>query len=182
MKKTLLAVALAVAAFGANAQYTAFANTDYTRATGNSWYSQYENRFGVAMATKEWGTFDILAVQTITKTNATNNSLGAEVGWGTSTKVDQFDLNGRVGFGGISSDWYYSVQGEAKYALDPSVQPVLQYRFRDGFEAAYVAQNRFLIGADFSLAKDVSARLGYTYTVMKGPDLNGLSATVNFGF
>ena len=45
-----------------------------------------------------------------------------------------------------------------------------------------MAQNRFLIGADFSLAKDVNARLGYTYTVMKGPDLNGLSATVNFGF
>lgn len=182
MKKSILAAALAVMLTGASAQ-TAFVNTDYTRATGSNWFSNYENRVGIRTPTNEFGAFDIVVIYNITKTNDTTSSKGAEVGFtSTDYKFDDIKLNGRVGFGGVSYDYYYSLQGEAKYALDPSVQPVIQYRFRDGFDSSALAENRILLGADFAVTKDIGIRFGYTYTAIKGPDLNGLSATVNFGF
>ena len=179
----MTAIVLASVSAAAQTQ-TIFANTDYTRATGNSWYSNYENRVGFTVTPKgNYGTFDLLGIYNVTKTDNDSSSKGVEAGWSMGTKVDNnIDLSGRVGFGGVSYDYYYVLQGEAKYTLDSDVQPVVQYRFRDGFNADYLAENRFLLGADFKLAKDVGLRIGYTYTAVKGPDLNGLSAAINYGF
>lgn len=184
IKKILVAAAaiLAVATVSAQTQ-TIFANTDYTRATGNTWYSNYENRVGFTVTPQgNFGTFDALFIYNVTKQNNESSTKGGEAGWSMGTKVDQVDLTGRVAAGGVAYNYYYVLQGEAKYTLDSDVQPVVQYRFRDGFNADYLAENRFLLGADFKLAKDVGLRIGYTYTAVKGPDLNGLSAAINYGF
>jgi hypothetical protein len=181
LTKMVLATVLAISALGANAQTSAFVTTDYTRASGAKWNSNYETHVGVNVPTSI-GAFDIAAIYNINYANSQTSAAGAEGGYSLTTKADNFDLTGRVGFGGIAYDYYYVLQGEAKYTLDSAVQPVAQFRFRDGTDSQYLSQSRGLIGADVYLTKDVAVRLGYTYTYTKADTFNGLTGSLNVAF
>jgi hypothetical protein len=176
MKKSILAIAL-MAALSAQAQITGFAGLDYTKADSNSWKSGYEWRTGAAYKTSI-GTFDAAVIYNVEHTQTTNNSFGGEAGYSLGTKWNDFGLTGRIAAGGYDSANYYVLQGEAKYALDKEFQPVVQYRFRDGFDSAYLAQNRFLFGFDLAASKEIAMRLGYTYTLVKDADLSGLTVGI----
>ena len=180
MKKTILAIAL-LTAFSAQAQISGFSVLDYTRATSDSWRSNYEWHTGAAYKT-DIGTFDLAVIYNVEYTNTGNSSFGGEGGYSLGTKLSDWSLTGRVAAGGYDSANYYVLQGEAKYALDKDFQPVVQYRFRDGFSSDYLAQNRFLFGIDAAASKDIALRFGYTYTMVKDYNWNGLTIGIVAGF
>ena len=188
MKKLLATTVLALASLSASAQLAGFAYTDYTRGTGNTWYSNYENHVGLAYKLKDVGAIDAAYIYNINYTTTKNTSLGMEVGLNAGTNVDGFNLAGRVAGGGIAYDYYYVLQGEASYdkvselGLPSQIRPFTQIRFRDGTDAEYLSQTRLMLGTDVSLTKDTSLRLGYGYTWSKEVNTNGLTAALNMQF
>jgi len=183
LKKYILAIALALSTVAVTAQTSpsVFATVDYVRGTGSNWNSSYENYLGARVPTSI-GTFDLAAIYNINYTDNQTSTKGVEGGYSLTTKFDNVDLTGRLGFGGVSYDYYYVIQGEAKYTLDTWVKPVVQVRFKDGTDTQYLSQTRGLFGADFSVAKDTTFRLGYTYTYTKEESFNGITGSLNVGF
>ena len=184
MKKFLATTVLALASLAANAQLSGFAFTDYTRGTGNTWYSNYENHLGIAYKLNNVGTFDTAYIYNVNYTKVKETSQGMEVGFSTDTNVNGFNLGGRLAGGGIAYDYYYVIQGEVSYdkLSNGQFKPFTQVRFRDGTDADYMSQTRLMLGTDIKLTKDASLRLGYGYTFSKTVDTNGISAALNMNF
>jgi hypothetical protein len=184
LKKLLAATVLAVASLSANAQLSGFAFTDYTRGTGNTWYSNYENHVGLAYKLNSVGTFDAAYIYNVNYTNVKETSQGMEVGFNAGTNVNGLNLDGRLAGGGIAYDYYYVIQGELSYdkLSDGQFKPFTQVRFRDGTDVDYMSQTRLMLGTDIKLTKDTTLRIGYGYTFSKTVDTNGLTAALNVGF
>lgn len=188
MKKFLATTVLALASLAANAQLSGFAFTDYTRGTGNTWYSNYENHVGLGYTFKDVGTIDAAYIYNVNYTNVKTTSQGMEVGFNAATDLNGFNLAGRVAGGGIAYDYYYVLQGEVSYnnyselSIPQEIKPFVQIRFRDGTDAEYMSQTRLMLGTDIKLTKATNLRLGYGYTFSKTVDTNGLSAALNMNF
>jgi hypothetical protein len=179
MKKLLIAAFAAFSLTAVNAEgIKAYVTADYI--TANS-ASKYEYHVGGAYKTP-FGVFDgaVVGVQFIDANY--NTSVGAEAGYSNSMMFEGVRLTGRVSSGGIASEWYYGLQGEAGLKIDPRVELYAQYRWRDGFSSSTASSNRYGVGADFVLQKDLALRVGYTFTDTLNTSFNGVSTALVASF
>jgi hypothetical protein len=184
LKKLLIAALAALSVTAASAQVNGFVTGDYIHSTGSDVATQqYEYHIGAFMPTK-YGTFDASLVDFQTLVSDVSSSrAGAEVGYSYSYNWEGVRLTGRARAGDASSNWYYTLGAEASYKVDPKVSLYGNYRFRDGMSNSdMTSQNRFGIGVDVDLVKDVVGRIGYNYTNWQSTGFNGVNGAIVIKF
>lgn len=186
MKKTLLAVTL-LAATSAFAGVTGFASYDYDNANAGQGTARYqqEAQVGVALSTK-LGTFDGSAVGRRSTTAAADDQGGFELGYTNGLKLGAVAVKGRVAYGRLNqvaggNFEYYSLAAEAGLPITKTVTGFAGYRFRDATGGGNI-QNRFTVGADLALTKNIALRAGYAFTKQDGLNFNGLTTAVAVKF
>jgi predicted porin len=177
MKKTLLALTMALASLTASADpagWTSVTTYDYDKASGSgAYFSQHTAKTGLAYGT-EYGTFDGFGVYRQAVSSWRDNQGGFEVGYSNGLKWQGATFRGRVALGQIydvESPWttdtsssYYSLGAEAGYPIDEQVSAFVGWRYTDQLNSNQAAANRFSVGADFKLDKNMALRVGYAYT------------------
>jgi opacity protein-like surface antigen len=194
LKKTFATLALLAIATTASAGVTAFTTYDYDRANEGqgAWKSQHEAHVGAALGTK-FGTVDAAVVGRQLVTNKRDDNLGFELGYSNGLKLGAVGLTGRVAYGQINqvdtkiggfsgNSAYYSLAAEASTPLASTVTGFVGYRFRGDANGDTPLQNRFTVGADVALAKNVALRAGYAFTKQNGVNYNGLTTAVSYKF
>lgn len=193
MKKTLIAAALALSAAAASAGVTVFGTYDYDRAEGGALKTTTEAHVGAAVDTK-LGTFDASVVGARLNAGAYDDALGFELGYTNGFKLGNVGLKGRAAFGrlnqvdtvvgGFSGNTkYYSLSAEAGLPVSSTLAGYVAFRHRNGLEAdTPSAQNRYSVGADLTLAKNLAVRVGVNHTRSAGEKFNGVSTAVSVKF
>lgn len=194
MKKTFTALALAALATAASAGVTGFTTYDYDRANAGqgSWKSQHEVQVGVAVDTK-LGTFDGSVVGRQLVTSVRDDNLGFELGYTNGVKLGTVAVKGRLAYGQINqvdtttggfsgNSSYYKVGVEAALPLTSTVTSFAGYRFTGDANGDTPLQNRFTVGADVALTKNLALRAGYAFTKQNGLNMNGLTTAVSYKF
>lgn len=194
MKKTITALSLALAAVAASANVTAFATYDYNRdiESDKPWLSQHETHFGASYAHR-YGTFDGSLIGSQQVTSSRDNGTGFEIGYTNGIKLGPVTTTGRVGYGrinGLSQDAgagfsdtveYLSLAVEGAMPLVENIGGFVGFRHRNGLNDTPSA-NRFTIGVDLAVAKNVALRVGYAQTWQNGYDLNGVTSAISYRF
>lgn len=183
MKKTLILAALALAVSAASADVTGFATYDYGRASGSPYLAQHEAQVGLKLGTS-LGTFDVAAVGKEGVTRVRSDSYGVEAGYSLAARTQSgIALTGRVGLGQVEQAKYYSLGAEVSAPVLANANLFAGFRHRNGFTADTAsAVNRVTVGADVSLTKSVSARIGYERVTAGGRDSNGVTTAVAYSF
>jgi hypothetical protein len=193
MKKTITALSLALAAVTASANITAFATYDYNRdiESNKPWLSQHEANFGASYAHR-FGTFDASLIGSQQVTRDRDNGTGVEIGYTNGIKLGPVTTTGRVGYGrvnGVSQSGggfddtteYVSLGVEGALPLVENIGGFVGFRHRNGMSDTPSA-NRFTIGVDLSVAKNVAVRVGYAQTWQNGYELNGVTTALSYRF
>jgi hypothetical protein len=195
MKKLFTLAALALAVSAASAGVTGFTTYDYDRANAGQgvWKSQHEAHVGAAVTTK-FGTVDAAVVGRQLVTNKRDDNLGFELGYSNGLKLGSLAVTGRAAYGQINqvdtktggfsgNSEYYSLASEASLPLCASATGFVGFRYRHGLNAQTPSvQDRYTVGADVALAKNVSARVGYAFSKQAGYTMNGLTTAVSYKF
>jgi hypothetical protein len=194
MKKLFTLAALALAVSAASAGVTGFTTYDYDRANEGqgSWKSQHEAHVGAAVTTK-FGTVDAAVVGRQLVTTKRDDNLGFELGYSNGLKLGPVAVAGRVAYGQINqvdtrtggfsgNSAYYSLAAEGSMKVNADVSAFAGYRFRGDANGDTPLQNRFTVGADLAVAKNVSARVGYAFTKQAGVNYNGLTTALSYKF
>jgi len=193
MKKLIALTALALAATASYAGTSAFVTYDYDRANGDQGGSQQEVAVGVAVATVV-GTLDGALLGKRHSFGQRDDGLGFEVGYSNGLTVMGVDLTGRAAYGRINqidvdgggftgNAQYYSLAAEASLPVTSSIDAFVGYRHRNALnEDTPAAINRWTAGADLSLSKSFSVRLGYAHTRQADRVMNGLTSAVQYKF
>ncbi len=193
MKKTIFAAVLALTAVAATAQTTAFATYDYDRANkGQGWKSQHEAAVGVQLPTSI-GTFEAAVLGRQLVTRVRDDNAGFELGYTNGIKLGAVNVDGRITYGrlnqvdlrnhafkGNSSFVSYGV--EASTALTPTVGAFAGFRLRDGINGDTPEQQRYTVGLDVRVSKELAVRAGVAHSREAGVVYNGLTTAVSYSF
>ncbi len=183
--KNILAFA-AIASLSA----TAFAASPTVDASFSRDYGS-ETKLTVAQPTNI-GTFDIGLLSTrYNQFRGHDKSSGYELGYSNGTKIGPVALTGRLGYGRLTdveggggfdqSTNYVSYGAEAKLPLSSNVAAYANYRHRNPRGDGPV-QNRVQAGAEFAVARGVSARLGVSHARQLKDEGTGVNVSVNYSF
>lgn len=188
MKKSFIAAALSLTAVGAMAGVTGFSTVEADRANaGQALGTQYELATGVRLGTK-LGTVDGAVVARRINPGQ-DDALGLEVGLSRAVKVGPVNLQARVAYGRINqvntyggNSEYASVGAETSVPLIKGLNTFVGYRHRAGLTTDTPSSNRFTVGVDLPVLKNVGARVAYAHTRMEGTAFNGITAGLTYKF
>ena len=188
MKKTLVLAALALASVAASAGVTGTVSYDYDRANnGQGLRAQHEALVGASYATK-LGTVDAGVIARRVNTGVYDDALGFELGYSNGLKLGPVAVTGRAAYGRVNqvaggNTEYYSLAAEGSMPVASNVSAFVGYRHRNGLNAdTAAATNRFTVGADVALSKQLSVRAGYAFTKGASVNSNGLTTAVSYKF
>lgn len=186
MKKLALIATLAMAATAASAaDYSAFTTYDYDNVSGLNGVALHRGTIGGKAGFGKYGSVD--AGITGVRLNAFGQHVtdqGLEVGYSNGLKFGKIGVNGRVAVGQLneSNTDTLRLQVEGTYPVTASVTAVAgaEHLRTEGNADA----NRFIVGADVVLTKQVTARAAYARSnvIGAGGSTDGLSLGVNYKF
>lgn len=190
MKKIFATLVLAAMATAASAQLTGTAKYDFDRLEGGD-ITVHRGTVGLKY-TGVYGAVDGAVASGQLRTPIGDNTAnGFEIGYSNGLKLGQFTTTGRIGYselrttgGGLDRT---SLSVETSLPLTKSISGVAGYEYNDIRLKAFgqVAEdtaNRFTIGADFAVTKNISLRALYAVTRTEGENANGLTAAVSYKF
>lgn len=193
MKKTILALALATAASFAAAQ-TISSTFDSDHGVRNSGEAKKELSTKLAFDTK-YGTFDGVIIGNRQKSAAgTDNALGFELGYSRDLKLDAGAIVGRAAYGRLNQVdpngggytgnlQYYSLSAEYRLGIAQDTIGFVGVRHRNTFNSVGdTAQNRFTVGAEYKLSRDLTVRAGLAHTLEGGKNYNGIITSIAYRF
>lgn len=189
MRKNILALTFLAASSASMAAGTGlFAKYDFGRAEGGG--VQNELIVGASQQTKI-GSFDIGLKRN--RFISGDYSNGFELGYANGIRINQFDLQGRVAYGRDNSidiggggftgnSQYWSAEGEGSMPVTQDVRMFVNARHRNAINSDTPNQNRYGIGADYAISKNLTLRAGVAHYRQKGLNFNGITTAVNYAF
>lgn len=184
MKKALIAI-LALSASAAFAQQvTGFTKYDYDKAVNDGGTVQ-ELAVGVAVGTSI-GTFDAAAVGNRYSFGSVENVTGSEFGYSNGVNLLAGKVVGRAALGqrnGVPGGnvRYYSLGAEFTAPVTEKLGVFAGYRHRNSTNFKSV-ENRYVVGVDYAVTKNLAARVGYATTKRDGVSFNGVTSALSYAF
>lgn len=201
MKKIFATLALAALATAASAQVTGSVKYDYDRVESGAVYGAghrittgLQYGLGGALGAVDAG---FVAGQLVIGGNRANAN-GFDIGYSNGIKLGTVGLNGRVGYSELRSGRVQgigsgvlartSVAVEGTLPVTTTVTAIAGYEYSDirvsgnGSLLADGSANRFTVGAEVAVTKNVSVRAVYARTRAEGQDANGLTTAVSYKF
>lgn len=186
MKKLALIATLAMAATAATAaDLSVFGRYDYDNVTNTSKVDLNRGTVGVAASFGQYGTVDAGVVGARARTYlGTGSDQGVEVGYTNGTTFGKLGISGRVGYARYNENSLdiLRLSTEATYPVTTGVVAVAGVEHIRAENDAVA--NRFSVGADVAVAKNVSTRIAATRTNFTGSSVaaNGLTVGVSYKF
>lgn len=200
MKKTLLALALVATSFAAAAQVTGTVKYDYDRAEDSAVYGAgHRVTTSLAYGFGSFGAVDAgyVAGQLVVGGNRVNGN-GFDIGYSNGVKLGNVGVNARIGYSELRSGRVQgfgsgtlartSVAVEGTLPVTKSVTAVAGYEYNDvriragGALLGEGHGDRFTVGADLAVSKNLSVRALYARSRALGQDANGLTTAVSYKF
>ena len=186
MKKIALIATLVLAASAASAaDLMAFGRYDYDNATSTSKVDLNRGTVGVAASFGQYGTIDAGLVGARLRTQfGSGSDQGIEVGYSNGTTFGKLGVSGRLGYARYNETSLdvLRLSTEVTYPLAAGVVAVAGVEHIRAENDAVA--NRFSVGTDLAVAKNVSTRIAATRTNFTGSSVaaNGLTIGVSYKF
>jgi hypothetical protein len=140
------------------------------------------------------GTFDLGALYSRLRGQSNyDNAYGFEVGYGNGVKIGDYGLNGRIAYGRLNSidpngggftgnASYASAAIEATAPIDANTNAFVGYRHRNGLNSNTPNQNRYIVGVDYQVTKEIAVRGGFAHTRQADIVFNGFTTALVYKF
>ena len=186
MKKIAIMAVLAASVMSASAaEFTAYGTYDYDNLERANGVFMHRGTVGLKAGFGALGAVDVAAVGgRVFAAGGNYGDQGIEVGYSNGLKVGKFGLSGRIAAARLNESRadVLRVSTEGTYPVTATISAVagMEHVRVEGDAAA----NRFILGADYALTKNVAIRAAYARTniVGTGRDANGLTTTVSYKF